>query len=362
MDWIKGYSASYYMTIVDPSSWRDLRIVDITGGSINKTDTSLMESAQVELTENLGEAWVRIYLDAKQANGGGRTALFTGLLQTPSTQWNGRIDSYSAECYSVLKAADDVILQRGWYALAGQNGVAIAARLLDATPAPVEVADDPPLLSTSIVAEDGETALTMAQKLVQASGWRMKITGDGTIRLCAPADLPAAILDTQTNDIVELSITDQQDLYSCPNVYLASSGDRTYTARDEESIERRGREIWAVEYNVALNAGESIMSYAIRKLEESKAAARQVHYSRRYLPDVTPGDIVQLRFPAQSIFGDYKITKQGISLGYAATVSEDCVETYRIESPEIVQTEFFLMTDGNDYLATDGNDYMIGVG
>ena len=60
MDWIKGYSASYYMTIVDPGSWRDLRMVDITGGSISKTGTSLMESAQVDLTENLGETWVRI--------------------------------------------------------------------------------------------------------------------------------------------------------------------------------------------------------------------------------------------------------------------------------------------------------------
>lgn len=360
MDWIKGYSASYYLTVVDPKSWRDLRIVDITGGSISKSNTSLMESAQVELTENLGEAWIRIYLDAKQDDGGGRTPLFTGLLQTPATKWQGNIDTYSAECYSVLKAADDVILQRGWYALAGQNGVALAARLLKATPAPVVIEEEPPLLSTSIVAEDNETCLSMAQRLVTASGWRMKIDGDGTIRLCPLAEEPTLILDTQTNDIVEPSITDAHDLYKAPNVYMAASGDRTYTARDEESIEARGREIWAVEYNVALNAGESIMSYAIRKLEEKKAAARTVKYQRRYIPGLTPGDIAELRFPRQNIFGDYIITKQNISLGYAATVSEECVETYKIEQ-DVTTIEVMLITDGSDYIVTDGNDYIIGV-
>lgn len=360
MDWVQGYSASYYMTVVDPASWRDIRTVDITGGSISKSDSSLMESAQVELTENLGEAWVRIWLDARQGDGGGRTPLFTGLLQTPATRWDGNIDTYSAECYSVLKAADDVILQRGWYALAGQNGVALAARLLDATPAPVIVDDDPPMLSTSIIAEDNETALTMARRLVTASGWRMKIDGDGTIRICPLADRPSVILDTQTNDIVELSISDEQDLYKCPNVYMAASGDLTYTARDEESIEARGREIWAVEYNVTLNAGESIMQYALRKLEEKKAAARTVKYSRRYIPDLTPGDIIELRFPRQGIFGDYRVNKQSVSLGYAATVSEECVETYRIESPAIPLVEVMLLTDGGDYLVTDGGDYLTG--
>lgn len=331
MDWIKGYSASYYMTIVDPGSWRDLRMVDITGGSISKTGTSLMESAQVDLTENLGETWVRIYLDAKQDNGGGRTPLFTGLLQTPATKWQGNIDTYSAECYSVLKAADDVILQRGWYALAGQNGIELAARLLEATPAPVVVEEDAPLLSTSIVAEDNETCLTMAHRLVSASGWRMKIEGDGTIRLCPVANKPSVILDPQTNDIVEPSITDEQNLYNAPNVYMAASGDRTYTARDEESIAERGREIWAVEYNVTLNAGESVMQYAMRKLQELKAAARTVKYQRRYIPDLTPGDIIELCFPRQNIFGDYRITKQTVSLKYAATVAEECVEKYRVE-------------------------------
>ena len=360
MDWNSGYSASYYITIVDPASWRDLRIVDITGGSISKSDSSLMESATVDLTENLGEAWIRVWLDARQNDGGGRTPLFTGLLQTPATKWQGRIDTYTAECYSVLKAADDILLQRGWYALAGQNGVALAAQLLKAAPAPVEVDGEPPLLASSIVAEDNETNLTMAQRLVYASGWRIRINGDGTIVLC-PADTePICVLDTDTNDIVELSITDEQDLYKCPNVFMATSGDLSYIARDEASIQARGREIWAMENNVTLNAGESIMQYATRRLEEKKAAARTVKYQRRYKPDIAPGDIVELRFPGQSIFGDYSVRKQRIALSYAATVSEESTEVYRLGETDRT-LEFMFVDDSGNYLVDDANNNLGGL-
>lgn len=359
MDWNQGYSASYYMTIVDPASWRDLRMVDITGGNITKTDTSLMESATVELTENLGEAWIRIYLDARQDDGGGRTPLFTGLLQTPKTNWQGIIDTYSAECYSVLKAADDVKLQRGWYALAGQNGIELAAQLLKATPAPVIVEESAPLLSSTIVAEDGESNLSMAQRLIEATGWRIRIEGDGRIHLCPMATEASAVFDSATNDIVEPSVVDETDLYKCPNVFMATSGDLTYTARDEDSIRKRGREIWMVENNVTLNAGESIMQYAIRMLEENKAAARKVQYQRRYRPEIVPGDIAELHFPGIKISGEYNIKKQKITLGYAATVEEECVETYRYSSEGKI-AEILLINDSDYYLVTENDEILTG--
>ena len=102
MNWIEGYSASYVLTEVDPKSWRDKSTIDITGGSITKGTSGLIESADIDVTDNLGERWVRIWLYAKQNDDGGREALFTGLLQTPGVKWDGIRDSYSAECYSVL--------------------------------------------------------------------------------------------------------------------------------------------------------------------------------------------------------------------------------------------------------------------
>ena len=47
MDWSKGFSAEYYMAIVDPSTWRDVERVEITGGSVTRTASGLLQSIQV---------------------------------------------------------------------------------------------------------------------------------------------------------------------------------------------------------------------------------------------------------------------------------------------------------------------------
>ena len=359
MDWSKGYSASYYLTLVDPASWRDLRIVDILSGKVNKSRESLEETADIELTENLGEAWIRIWVDARQGEGGGREAIFTGLLQCPETKWDGSRRSYSAECYSVLKPADDVKLQRGWYALAEQNGAELAAGLLSIGPAPVTFDDSAPLLTDSIIAEDGETHLTMAWKLVDAIGWRIRISGDGSIRICPAEEDPRINLDPQTNDIVEPAVTDKKDLYSCPNVLQVTCGDQTYTAVDEESVQQRGRQIWATESVSSLNDGESIRDYTWRRLREMQSPARTVKYSRRFLPDVVPGDAARINFPQQEIDGIYTLQTQQITLGYNATVSEEAVEIITGTLGER-KLEIILVDDSNNALVTDNNEILIG--
>lgn len=323
MNWQEGYSAAYYLTVIDPKTWRDLETVDITGGRITKTTDNLMESADIDVTQNLGEKWVRIWVEGRQIDDGDREALFTGILQTPGVSWDGNRSTYSAECYSVLKPASDVLLPRGWYVLAGMNGARAAANLLSVGSAPVIYDDASPALFNTIVAEDGETNLTMAWKIVNAIGWRIRIDGRGTINICQQATEPSVRLDTQNLDIVEPAITDDQDFYSCPNVFRATSGDLTAVARDEDSITERGREIWAEEKDCALNSGESISSYAKRRLKELQSPSRKVKYSRRNLPDITTGDMVNLNFPKQSIFGNYIIKKQSIDLGYAAKVAEE---------------------------------------
>ena len=329
MNWIEGYSASYVLTEVDPKSWRDKSTIDITGGSITKGTSGLIESADIDVTDNLGERWVRIWLYAKQNDDGGREALFTGLLQTPGVKWDGIRDSYSAECYSVLKPAADVLLPRGWYVLSGSNGAKAVANLLAVSPAPVEVDGEAPYLTDTIVAEEGETNLTMAWKIMDSLGWRMKISGHGDITLQPVPEEPAIVMDSQENDIVEPDVTDSQDLYSCPNVFRAISGDLTAVAKDEDvdsplSIQSRGREIWAEE-NATLNSNEGIAEYARRRLMELQSPARKITYNRRFTPDVYPGDVVQLRNSEQNISGKFRITSQKIDLGYGARTSEEAV-------------------------------------
>lgn len=322
MNWNEGYTAAYYLTILDPKTWRDIETVDIIGGSVVKTTDGLMESADIEMTENIGEKFVRIYLNARQADDGDRAAVFTGLLQTPGTDWNGTRKTHKALCFSVLKPADDILLPRGWYAASGSSAASVVKDLLDVI-APVDVEGESPNLTQHVVAESNETHLSMAWKILQAIGWRIRIDGMGTITICQKPEEAAVRLDANANDIVELSVTDEQDLYSCPNVFRATSGDESAEARDENLIEERGREVWAQEENVVLNDGESLTEYAERRLRELQTPARKVKYKRRFIPELCAGDLAELNFPVQDVSGTFEIKRQQITLEYNAQVSEE---------------------------------------
>lgn len=319
------------MTLVDPVSWRDTERIEIISGSISRSGGALMEAADIELTELPGgDAWVRVYLDARQEGSDAHEALFTGILSAPSTTWYGMVRTHRTECYSVLKPAADVLLQRGYYAPTGIEGAVMAANLLQGF-APVTYDDNSPALASAIVAEEGESRLTMAQKILEAIGWRIRINGSGEIHICKQADEAQARFDALENDIIELNVSDSQDWFSCPNVFRATADNMTAVARDEDensplSTVTRGREIWKEESSAQLNENESIAEYAMRRLREEQAPARSVSYTRRFCPDLYIGDHIYLHHPAQNIDGEFKINNQRIELGYGARTSEEVVK------------------------------------
>ena len=329
MDWSKGFSASYYMAIVDPVTWRDVDRVEITGGDISKSDDKLRESASVDCVDYdiQQERWIRLWLDAKQEEDSEHVALFTGLAVSPSVSIEGRLREYPLECYSVLKPADDVLLGKGWYAAEGFDGGSIIKDLLSVIPAPVIVEGDPPRLAQAIIAEDKETCLTMVDKVLDAINWRMKISGDGTITVCAKnADVVATF--GCENDVIEPSVSIKHDWYECPNVFRVVSDDQYAIARDDDpdsflSTVSRGREVWAEDDNADLNEGESIAECALRMLREAQSAAVEISYDRRYNPNVSVGDTVRLHYPGSGLEGDFTVAKQTIDLGHGATVSEE---------------------------------------
>lgn len=329
MNWAEGYSASYHMTIVDPSTWRDIDTAKIVSGTINKEASSLMESADIVCADNSSaERWVRVWLDAKQGDTSEHIPLFTGLAISPDRQINGLIEQTTIQCYSVLKPAEDVYLERGWYAPGGVSGATLVKQLLSVTPAPIEVEDFAPALTSSVIAENGETRLSMAWKILNAINWRLTISGDGIITVGAKPTESKYTFDSIEMDIVEPEITVSYDWYDCPNVFRAIYDDLVGIARDDSpdsslSTVSRGREIWAEENNVKLNDNETVGEYAIRRLKEEQSRETVVSYNRRFIPDAVPSDIIGLHLPAQNIDGNYKIRSQSITLGYSARTSEE---------------------------------------
>jgi len=330
MKWSSGFSARYYAYVVDPASWRETDRLDITGGNISRSDEGLRDSADIECKAYAQgtERYIRIYLDAEQNGASSHVPLFTGLATSPSRDIDGYYETNNVECYSVLKAADDVLLERGYYVPAGASGAAVIKELLSCVPAPVMISGTAPALQTSIIAGDGETRLSMADKVLTAIAWRMRIGGDGTIELCPKSKEEVAQFDPISQDVLEPTITVDYDWYSCPNVLRAVKDDLSAVARDDSpdsplSTVSRGREVWAEDTSCELNTGESISEYAARHLKELQRVQLSAEYDRRFHPDVMVGDLVRLHYPAQGLEGLFRVKSQKIELGFGAKTSEE---------------------------------------
>ena len=328
VDYSKGYSASYYAERVDPATWRDVGVIRLTGGTIKRETTGKRQSADLNCVRYRipVEQWVRVYLDIRQDGAAEHVPLFTGIAVSPDDDINGRLTLNTLTCFSVLKPAEDVLLARGWYAPAGMSGAELVRRLLSVSPAPIIAEDNSPALAASIVSEDGETHLSMADRILDAIGWRLRIDGDGTIRIMPAATDQVARLDPISNDLLEPKIKITADWYNCPNVFQAVAGDVTGVARDDDpdsplSTVSRGREVWKKE-SCTLSAGESVAEYARKRLRELQRVRQTVSYTRRYLPNVMPGDIVGLNYPEQQLTGNYGVQSQSITLGYGARTAE----------------------------------------
>lgn len=329
MDWSKGFSAGYYACLLDKVTWRESERFEITGGNIRRADSSLIESAQITTTYPLeGEKWIRIYMDAEQNGDSEHVAMFTGLAIAPQKEINGNLTTMTAECYSVLKPAEDVLLEHGYYIESGMRSDIALWNLLEELPAPLLIDENAPRLQNTIIAEDNESRLSMAWKVVNAINWRMKITGDGQIHICPKASEVSCLFSSLANDSVEPQLRVSADWFSRPNVFRAISGDNVCIARDEDgdsllSIASRGREVWAEESGCVLNQNEPLEAYAERRLKEEQAKAYKINYSRRYFPELNISDIVQLHYPAQKIEGNYKIISQTITLTAAGRTEEE---------------------------------------
>lgn len=336
MDWNRGYSALYELKTVDPVSWMDSGSLDFMSGKINRSESNLIESADLQMTQRVREGWIRVYLKAKQAGSGAREAVFTGLAMTPQRDLDGKRASYPTECYSVLKPVEDTLTPRGYYVPAGASGPELAAQLLKVGPAPVTYEEGGPLLLEPIVTEDSDTNLSVAWMILDAIGWRIRITGYGQIHLCPRAAEASARYDAFDHDAIEPKIKDSDDWYDCPNCLRVVSGETCIEVKDEDpesmlSISARkaarggSGEIWKQENASTLSEDESVAEYAMRKLREAQEHSREVQYSRRYNPALTVTDIVNLHYPGIGIDGLFRITSQTLNLGHAIRTDEKVV-------------------------------------
>ena len=333
MNWNKGFSARYYAKFVDPVTWKDTERFEITGGSVKRLDTGLRCSADIDCVnyDQTTERYVRIWLDTRQSGSSGHEPLFTGLATAPERDINGRLVTNSLACYSVLKAAQDVHLPLGYYATRTNGAEQVKQLLSEVIPAPVTIIGDSPALSQYIIAEDNENHLSMAEKILAAINWRLRVLGDGRVEICGMATEPSASFDPLNNDSIKPQLKAINDWYGCPNVFRAVMDDLSAIARDDSELSplstvNRGREVWVTERDCDLGDNETLAEYAQRQLRLLQRHYLAANYDRRFHPDVVASDLVRLNYPAQGLVGNFYVSSHTIALEYGAQTSEEVVQ------------------------------------
>lgn len=366
MDFTKGYTASFYAAFVDPDSWLDGDRLDIVSGSINRTATGLRSTADIVVREydEPTDRYIRVYMDCEQDGDKAHVPLFTGIVSTPGENVQGPVRDVQLQAYSPLKAAEDIKLQLGDYVPAGTNGAEAIRKLLKSQKAPVEINGIAPALEEHIIAEQNENCVTFAEKILEAINWKLQIAGDGSIRLSPKEEDPeeALTISADENDIMEQDPHRGRDWFNCPNVLRVTSGEQTWTARDDDpnselSTVARGREVQAVEDNVTLADDEGLIQYANRRLKELQQITETASYTRRFMPDLNIGDAIRISYT--QLEGKYVIEGQTISLTPGGQTSEN---VSRIAEPEKITTigygtgwGLIKLPDGYYFVFPDGN-------
>ena len=340
-DWTGGYSAEWRVSYVDPDTWDETGPVEgVRSVSIERgygESAPLLESATMEVDGEWGvqERWVRISMVANQG-GRERVDVATMLFAAASTRMQQRSPTSTVTGWSVLKPASDAILPIGSYAPIGVDIAERAAELLrSCVAAPVEVDGKGPKLNDHMVFDPGMTVLEAVWAILGAGRWCVQIDGMGVVHILPMPTEPALDLDKAHAALLMPGVDDDLDLSDVPNRYTVIDGANVAVASntDEDSpvsITVRHRIVDAYDDSPVLVGGESLESYAARKLAEASTVMRSRRYTREWWPGVLPYSVVRGGIAEVGLDGDMRVVAQSLVCGRGVTVTETATQEVRL--------------------------------
>ena len=348
-DWLASMQQTFEYYVVDPATWKDTRQVNnVKSCTINRdADAETLGSATIDLTESLGECYIRIYLVTIQNGVRERHPLGTFLIQTPASSFNGRLQDISVDTYTPLLELKESPPPLGYSIFKGANIMDIAYRLTrERARAPVAKTDNAEILSTDFVCNTNDTWLTFINDLIANAKYTFALDELGRILFAPKQDVaslqPIWTYDDGNSSILYPEISLDHDLYGIPNVvevvYSEGSGYYFYRAVNDDSNSltstvRRGREIVHRVTDPDLVGSPTmnqIKDYANQLLRELSSLEYTITYSHGYCP-VRVGDCVRLNY-ARAGMTDIKakVISQSISCVPGCPVTETAVFTAKL--------------------------------
>ncbi len=357
-DWTKSMKQTFEYYTVDPGTWKDdEELTKVVSCTITRdATTSTLASATMEMTESIGEKYVRVYLVTEQAtersdgtvdNVVEKHALGTFMVQTPGTNFNGKVHTYNMDAYSPLMELKEKKPPIGYSLRKKTDIMPMAFKLVrELCRAPVVYSQDSTELFYDFVANTDDSWLSFLTDFLANAEFIFDLDMQGRI-LFAPVQDTASLQPVRTYDdsnssILYPEVNINRDLYGIPNVVEVSysDGDGFYYAKvvnsnknSPTSTVNRGREIIYREVNPRLSGEPSqkqIERYAKQLLREKSTLEYTVSYTHGYCPS-RPGDAVILNYERAGIKNvKAKIISQTIKCIPGCPVSEKAVYTSKL--------------------------------
>ena len=348
-DWTSSMQQTFEYYIVDPGTWKDVsRLDNVKSCTISRdSETTTLGSATLDVTESLGECYVRVYLITIQNGVREKHPLGTFLVQTPSSSFDGKIRTVTMDAYTPLLELKENPPPLGYSVLQGSNIMQRAYQLCrEHARAPVVEAPCEEIINYDFVANTDDTWLNFVSDLIGNAKYSFSLDELGRILFTPKQDTaslqPVWTYDDGNSSILYSDITMNHDLYGIPNVVevVYSSGSDLYYARavnDDPnspiSTISRGREIIRRVTNpdmVGVPSENQIKEYANQLLRELSSVEYTVTYSHGYCP-TRLGDCIRLNYTRAGITDiKARVISQSIKCDTSCKVTEKAVFTTKL--------------------------------
>ena len=349
IDWSESMEQSFEYYEVDPNTWKDIRkIENVKSCSIDKDESSdTLGSASISIVDTLGETYIRAYLLIRQNGNNFRVTLGTFLVQTPSSDFDGKNRNVTMDCYTPLLELKENPPPLGYTLMKGENIMERAYEICrENCRAPVVETKLEKVLEANFVSNTDDTWLVFLQDLLAQAKYKFYLDEEGKI-LFAPIQKleqlkPVWTFNDDNSSILYPDINLEHDLYGIPNVVevVCSTGTEMYTARivnddpnSPTSTVNRGREILYRETSPNIQgipSIEQINEYAEALLEKLSSVEYQVSYKHGYCP-VRVGDCVRLNYERADLKDvKAKVISQSINCETSCSVDETAVFTRKL--------------------------------
>ena len=161
-DWLKSMQQTFEYYTVDPGTWKDVkRITNVKSCTIDRdSEVETLGSATFDVTDSLGECYVRAYLVTVQNGLTDKTPLGTFLVQTPTSNFTGKARRVTMDAYTPLLELKENPPPLGYSILKDSNIMENAYRIArEHARAPVVMTECSEILYDDFVANTNDTGI-----------------------------------------------------------------------------------------------------------------------------------------------------------------------------------------------------------